>query len=48
MYSLIRCYYLSVNKEIYRSIAREFNTTAIHVYRLAHGKKSKGISDYRI
>ena len=29
-------------------VAREYNTSAVHVYRLAHGKKGKGNRDYYI
>ncbi|QRX64223.1 hypothetical protein JS578_02910 [Dysgonomonadaceae bacterium zrk40] len=48
MYSFIRCYFLSSYKKIYRSIANEYKTSAIHVYRLAHGKRSRGNRDYVI
>lgn len=48
MISAIKCYLLSSNREIYRSVAQEYNTSAVHVYRLAHGKKSRGKTDYYI
>lgn len=48
MVSTLKCYLFSRNREIYRLVAREYNTSAVHVYRLAHGKKSKGNRDYYI
>jgi len=48
MVSALKCYFFSSNKEIYRLVAREYNTSPVHVYRLAHGKKSKGNRDYYI
>ncbi|MDD2513173.1 MAG: hypothetical protein PHS71_07990 [Proteiniphilum sp.] len=48
MYAFIKCYFFSGHRKIYRSIAREFHTTVIHVYRLAHGKRGKGNRDYYI
>ncbi|MFA7040918.1 MAG: hypothetical protein WC191_10645, partial [Proteiniphilum sp.] len=48
MCSIIRCYFLSSYKATYRTIASEFNTTAFHVYRLAHGRRSRGNRDYQI
>jgi hypothetical protein len=48
MFSALKCYFFSSNKEIYRLVAREYNTSAVHVYRLAHGKKGKGNRDYYI
>ena len=48
MISTLKCYFFSSNKEIYRLVASEYKTTAVHVYRLAHGKKGKGNRDYYI
>lgn len=48
MLSTIKCYFFSSNKEIYKSVAREYNRSPVHVYRLAHGKKTKGNTDYYI
>lgn len=48
MISAFRFYFLSHNKSIYRAIAREFQTSVRHVYKLAHGKRSKNNLDYYI
>ncbi len=48
MLSAIKCYFLSSNRKIYQLVAREYNTSPVHVYRLAHGKKSRGNTDYYI
>ncbi|MBF6628095.1 MAG: hypothetical protein ITG04_06255 [Proteiniphilum sp.] len=37
----VECYFLSRNREIYRAVAREYGTTAMHVYRLAHGRRGR-------
>ena len=36
------------NRQIYRVIAREFGTSALHVYRLAHGRRGRNDRDYYI
>lgn len=48
MLSIFKFYFLSSNREIYRAIAREHDTSAIHVYRLAHGRRGKCDKDYYI
>ena len=48
MFDLLRYLFLSGNKAVYRSIARQHQTSSIRVYRLAHGKKAKSNKDYRI
>ncbi len=48
MLSFIRYRFFSRNRETYRAIAQEFDTTAIRVYRLAHGKRSRSSKDYYI
>ena len=48
MLSVFKCYFLSSNKETYRLIAREYGTTAMHVYRLAHGRCGRSNKDYYI
>lgn len=36
------------NRQTYRVIAREFGTSALHVYRLAHGRRGRNDRDYYI
>jgi hypothetical protein len=48
MWSIIRCYFLSRNRDIYRDVASEYHTSALHVYRLAHGKRGRSNRDYYI
>ena len=48
MISAFRYYFISRNKQIYRDIASEFGTSVRHVYRLAHGKRTKNNLDYYI
>jgi hypothetical protein len=48
MLALIKCYFFSRNREIYRAIAREYGTSAVHVYRLAHGRRGRSNRDYYI
>lgn len=48
MISTFKFYFTSQNREVYRTIAREFHTLPIHVYRLAHGKRGKGDRDYYV
>jgi len=48
MLTVIKFYFFSRHKEIYRAIAREFNTKPFHVYRLAHGGRCRGNKDYFI
>lgn len=46
--TLWQCYFFSRNREIYRAIAREYDTSTVHVYRLAHGRRSRSNRDYYI
>jgi hypothetical protein len=48
MLGIFNCYFLFRNRKIYRVIAREYDTTAIHVYRLAHGRCGRSNKDYYI
>ena len=48
MISAYKFYFKSSNRNLYRAIAREYGTTGIHVYRLAHGKLGKSNKDYYI
>lgn len=48
MISAIKCYFFSSNKKVYQIVAREYKTSPVHVYRLAHGKKTRGNKDYYI
>lgn len=48
MIAAVRFYLFSRNKAVYREIAREFNTSLQHVYKLAHGKRTKSKQDYYI
>jgi len=48
MRSIFKCYFLSRNRKTYRAIAREFHTSTLHVYRLAHGRLGKCNKDYYI
>lgn len=48
MVALFKYYFLSHNREIYRAIAREYGTSAVHVYRLAHGRRGRSNKDYYI
>ena len=48
MVSFFKCYFLSPNKDIYRLIAREYDSTALQVYKLAHGKRGRNNKDYYI
>lgn len=38
----------STRRNVYREIARTYNCTALHVYRLAHGKKLQSVEDHSI
>lgn len=48
MLSIIRANLFSRYTKLYREIAKEHGTTVRHVYRLAHGKRSKSKQDYAI
>ena len=48
MISAFKFYFFSRNKQIYRSIARDFGTSVRHVYKLAHGRRTKNNLDYYI
>ena len=48
MISAFKFYFFSHNKKIYRTIAHEFDTSVRHVYKLAHGKRTKNNLDYYI
>lgn len=48
MWSILKYFFLSRNREVYRAIAREYRTSALHVYRLAHGKRGRSNKDYYI
>lgn len=48
MFSVIKYHFFSRHRELYRAIAREYGTTAVHVYRLAHGRRGRNNSDYYI
>ncbi|WP_298653792.1 hypothetical protein [uncultured Proteiniphilum sp.] len=48
MLGFLRYMFFSGNKAVYRSIAREFQTSSFRVYRLAHGKRAKTNKDYQI
>ena len=48
MCSIIKYYFHSRHRDIYRAIAREYDTTAVHVYRLAHGRCGRTNKDYYI
>lgn len=48
MISAFKFYFFSNNKKIYRTIAHEFDTSVRHVYKLAHGKRTKNNLDYYI
>ena len=48
MFSVIKYYFFSRNREIYRAIAHEYKTSAVHVYRLAHGRRGRSNKDYYI
>lgn len=48
MFDLFKFLFFSENKAVYRSIAREYQTGALRVYRLAHGKRARSNKDYQI
>lgn len=48
MIDLFKYLFLSENKGVYRSIAKEVGVQPVRVYRLAHGKKAKNYKDYQI
>ncbi|WP_313382283.1 hypothetical protein [Proteiniphilum saccharofermentans] len=48
MFDLVKFLFFSENKTVYRSIAREYGTTPLRVYRLAHGKRAANNRDYQI
>ena len=48
MFGWLKYQLFSDNKAIYRSIARQCGSSAVHVYNLAHGKKAKSTRDYKI
>ena len=48
MLAVLKFYFFSRNREIYRAIAREYDASAVHVYRLAHGRRGRSNKDYYI
>ncbi|MDD2246911.1 MULTISPECIES: hypothetical protein [Proteiniphilum] len=48
MVGLYKYLFKSENKDIYRSIARQYQSNPLRVYKLAHGKKAKCNKDYQI
>lgn len=48
MLAIFKCYFLSGKREVYRAIANEYDTSPVHVYRLAHGRRGKCNKDYFI
>lgn len=48
MVGLYKYLFKSENKDIYRSIANQYKSSPLRVYKLAHGKKAKSNKDYQI
>jgi len=48
MVGLYKYLFKSGNKGIYRSIANQYGSNPLRVYKLAHGKKAKSNKDYQI
>ncbi|MCE5177859.1 MAG: hypothetical protein LLF81_01775 [Porphyromonadaceae bacterium] len=48
MIATLKFHFACDNRKTYRAIAREFDTSALHVYRLAHGRRGKNDKDYYI